>query len=171
MALLLEGMTLVFKNEALEANHPFGLKGFISDWDNGSFCTDGTISKISYFEVDDGFCVLTAMKDLGLNLSASYAEDVAVFLHGGQPWTPCLWLETEQHPNGYMTCWHVFNDEGRISVPAYFKRGKTLAGLQDLSMDDVYARILRIGIKDGIAMLKDETSGQILYGPKQICRH
>lgn len=68
MAILLEGMTLVFANETIEAKYPDGLYGFISNWDNGSFCTDGTISKISFFEVGDGLDVLMAMPSMGLEL-------------------------------------------------------------------------------------------------------
>ena len=44
MAILLEGITLVFENSTLESRHPNGLYGFISNQDRGSFCNDGTIS-------------------------------------------------------------------------------------------------------------------------------
>ena len=99
MALLLEGMTLVFENVILEAKHPDGLYGFISNWDNGSFCTDGTISKISFFEVDDGLDVLMAMPSMGLELGIEYAADVAVFMHGGGLRSPCMSNSMQYFPD------------------------------------------------------------------------
>ncbi len=171
MALLLEGMTLVFENETLEEMHPLGIKGFISEWNNGSFCTDGTISKLSFFEFQDGFCVLAAMKGMGLAISTRYAADVAVFMHDGSPWLPCLWLETEKHVENYMMCWHVTNKGSKALAPAYFKRGGTLARFQGLTMDEINDRISRAGVENGCSIFKDEISGRILYGPNQLCRH
>lgn len=48
MTILLEGKSLVFANEVLDNQYPGGTLGFRSTWDNGSFCTDGTISRISF---------------------------------------------------------------------------------------------------------------------------
>jgi len=43
-----------------------GLLGFRIAWDNGSYCSDGTVCRIAYFETDDAMCAVMAMPDYGL---------------------------------------------------------------------------------------------------------
>ena len=171
MAVLIESMTLVFENMTLEAKHPGGLYGFKKEWDNGSYCTDGTISRLSFFEEDDGFCVFMAMQDMGLAVTADYASDVAVFMHSGHLWSPCLWLETETNPFGYTVCWHTAEELGKVSVPIYFKQGGTLAKLHGLSSEDIQTRISRTGIQGKWAIFLDSNSNDFLLGPRPLCRH
>ena len=171
MALLLEGMTLVFENVILEAKHPDGLYGFISNWDNGSFCTDGTISKISFFEGHDGLGVLMAMPSMGLELGDKYAADVAVFMHGGGLRSPCTWLESKTILNGYTACYHYAEEMGKIVVPRYFKKGSTLSKFQGLTGDEITERVSRAGNNGGDALFQDNKSKNMLYGPRQLYRH
>ena len=104
MAVLLEGVSLVFENEVLEKKYPGGLLGFRAAWDNGSYCSDATVCRIAYFETDDTVCAVMAMPDYGLEISTRFAVDVAVFLHGEALWMHCLWLE----PTGRQTaCGHA----------------------------------------------------------------
>jgi hypothetical protein len=105
MTILLEGMSLIFENRVLNERYPGGDKGFRLTWDNGSFCTDGTISRLSFFESNDGFCTLLSLPSFGLNVSSTVATDEAVFMHGGRPWAPCLWLETSPISDDHMSCW------------------------------------------------------------------
>lgn len=172
MALLFEGMTLVFENAILEAKHPDGLYGFIANWDNGSFCSDGTISKISFFEVDDGLGVLMAMPGMGLELGIKYAADVAVFMHGSGLRLPCTWLESKANSNGYIACYHYAEEIGKVvAVPRYFKKGPTLSKFQGLTGDEITERVSRLGNNAGIALFQDNQSKNMIYGPRQLCRH
>jgi len=171
MAVLLEGMTLVFENATLEAKHPEGLYGFILAWDNGSFCTDSTISRLSFFEIDDGFSVFMAMQDMGLDVNVNYAEDVAVFTHGGGLWAPCLWLETGISAYGYAVCWHTAEKMGKISVPTYFNMGATLAKFQGLTADEVSKRMSWVGLNNNVSTFRDRESNILIYGPRFLCRH
>lgn len=171
MALLLEGMTLIFENSILEANHPDGLYGFIANWDNGSFCTDGTISKISFFEVDDGLGVLMAMPSIGLELGDKYAADVAVFMHGGCLRSPCTWLESKANSNGYTACYHYAEEFGEVAVPKYFRKGSTLSKFQGLTGDEIIERVSRVGNNGAIALFQDNQSKNMIYGPRRLCRH
>lgn len=171
MAILLEGMTLVFVNETLEAKHPYGLYGFISSWDNGSFCTDGTISKISFFEVGDGLDVLMTMPSMGLELGIEYAADVAVFMHGGGLRSPCAWLESKTISHGYTACYHYAEEIGKVIVPRYFKKGSTLSKFQGLTGDEITERVSRVGNNGSVALFQDNKSKNMLYGPRQLCRH
>lgn len=171
MAILIEGMTLIFESAKLAAKYPDGVYGFKKTWDNGSFCTDGIISRIAFFEEEDGFCVLAAIQDVGLDICVDYAADVAVFLYSSRPWAPCLWLETETSPLGYTTCWHATDEPGKVSVPGYFKLGLTLTRLHDLSSRDLTSRVRRSATEENYAIFVDSHSKSLFYGPKRLCRH
>lgn len=172
LALLLEGMTLVSENAILEAKHPDGLYGFIANSDNGSFCSDGTISKTSFFEVDDGLGVLLALPSMGLELGDKYAADVAAFMHGGGLRSPCIWLESKANSNGYTVCYHYAEEIGEvIAVPKHFKKQSTLSEFQDLNGDEITERVSRVGNNYGVALFQDNQSKNMIYGPKQLCRH
>ena len=172
MAILVEGMMLVFENSTLESMHPNGLYGFISNWYNGSFCTDGTISRLSFFEVDDGLNVLMAMPSMGLELGIKYAADVAVFMHGGGLRSPCTWLEYKTISNGYTACYHYAEEIGEvIAVPRYFKKGSTLSKFHGLNGDEITERVSRVSNNGGVAVFQDNQSKNMNYGPRQLCRH
>ena len=171
MAILIEGMTLVFENNTLEAKYPGGLYGFRSTWDNGSYCTDGTISRLSFFEEDDGFCVFWAMREMGLDIDVKYAADVAIIMHSGRLWTPCLWLDTQTNLQDYSVCWYFAEEIGKVSVPRYFNKGVTFAKLQGLTKFELSNRISRFSTNGDVAMFKDQESETTIYGPRQLCRH
>lgn len=175
MTILLEGVSLVFKNETLEAQCSGGVFGFRAAWDNGSFCTDGTLSRISFFETGDAFCALVAMPDYGLEVSTHFAVDVAVFLHGGFPWAPCLWLETSNVTSSkseMQVCWHITEEQGsRFAVPKYFRANSSLARYGHLDEEAIMAKVKRVGEKNGVSIFRDEVSNNTFVGPSPLLRH
>lgn len=172
MAVLLEGVSLVFENEVLERKYPGGVLGFRANWSNGSFCSDGTVSRIAYFETDDAFCTLMAMPDYGLDVSTEFAADVAVFIHGGAAWTPCLWLETSHAPESFQVCWHVTEEQGeRFAVPKYFRRDSCLARYRSLDELAIRKRLKLVGEENGEALYRDQKLGTLLCGPNPLSRH
>ena len=111
------------------------------------------------------------MRDMGLDLGGKYAADVAVIMHGGGLWAPCLWLNTETNSNEYSACWHVTRKLGKVSVPHYFNNGTTLAKLQHLTSLEIVKRISRYGMTGDIAIFRDHESKKTIYGPRQLYRH
>jgi hypothetical protein len=172
MTILLEGMSLIFENRVLNERYPGGDRGFRLTWDNGSFCTDGTISRLSFFESDDGFCTPLSLPSFGLEVSSTVATDVAVFMHGGRPWAPCLWLETSSVTDDHMSCWHIEKKrEGRLSVPLYFRPDAGLSAFGHLDEHEVRRLITRDGVKDGVSLFRDLGTNKVFGGPGQIMRH
>jgi hypothetical protein len=172
MTVLLEGMSLVFENHVLNERYSGGAKGFRLAWDNGSFCTDGTISRLSFFESDDGFCTLFSLPSYGLDVSSTAATDVAVFMHGGRLWAHCLWLEASPDGEGHTCCWHFTQTrEDRMSVPPYFQPTVGLAGCGDLDENEMRKAISRNGAKNGKSLFRDLNTGKIFGGPSPLTRH
>lgn len=171
MAVLLEGVSLVFENMVLEKKYPGGVLGFRAAWDNGSYCTDGTVCRISYFEMDDAMCAVMAMPDYGLEISTRFAVDVAVFLHGGALWMPCLWLDTRQEADSMRSCWHSSEAAGRIAVPKYFRQESNLAQYCQLDEVAISERLGQIGRYKDLGLYRDLKSRAVVFGPSPLCRH
>ena len=108
---------------------------------------------------------------MGLDVCVDHAADVAVFMHSGGLWAPCLWLETETNPFGYLVCWHTAEEMGQVSVPPYFKKGITMAKHHGMTGDEMADRICRVGSEGDVAIFRDRKANSLLYGPKQLTRH
>ena len=72
MAILLEGYSLVFQIEAVEQKYPGGTHGLVYDWNNGSWCSDGSIGRLSYYGKDDAFCCYVTLADRGLDIGTFF---------------------------------------------------------------------------------------------------
>ncbi|PKO33648.1 MAG: hypothetical protein CVU34_11885 [Betaproteobacteria bacterium HGW-Betaproteobacteria-7] len=171
MAILLEGYSLVFRIDAIEQKYPGGTHGLVYDWNNGSWCSDGSLGRISYYAKDDAFCCLLALADRGLNIASTHAEDVALILHGGHPWAPCLWAEVETTPSGFVYCAHISDKPERIFFPGYFRRDWSLAhyAIQD---EAVLARDVAPVIRSARgATYRDARLDKTFRGPGFLSRH
>ena len=171
MAILLEGYSLVFRIETVKQKYPGGTHGLVYDWNNGSWCSDGLIGRLSYYGKDDAFCCYSALADKGLAIGTTYAKDVALFLHGGRPWAPCLWAEVEMSPSGFVYCMHLSDKSEKIVYPRYFRHGLSLAhyAAQD---EAVLARdVTPIVRSAGIATYRDERLDRTFRGPGFLSRH
>jgi hypothetical protein len=172
MTVLLEGMSLVFENRVLNERYPSGVNGFRLMWDNGSFCTDGTISRLSFFESDDGFCTLMSLPSFGLEVSSRVATDVAVFMHGCRLWAPCLWLEASEEGDHHPCCWHFAEKrESRMSVPPYFQPGVGLSTRGHLDEREMRKTIMRDGEMNGVSLFRDLGTNKVFGGPGPLTRH
>lgn len=171
MAILLEAATLVVENDTLNEKYAGGVYGFVQDWRNGSYCTDGALSRISFFDEGDAFCALFSLQDRGLEVSAHYAADVAVFVNGGRPWAPCLWLETDSSYDGLPYCWHVHSEPGKLAVPRYYREGASLAVYTNLGEQQKDDQITLVGRRMHVGIYRDKLADKLLGGPLPLCRH
>ena len=171
MAVLLEGYSLVFHIEAIERKYPGGVHRLVYDWNNGSWCSDGRIGRLSYYGKDDAFCCYAALADSGLHIGTTHAEDVALVLHGGNLWKPCLWAEVETTPVGFVYCIHLSDKTDKIVFPGYLSREWSLAhyATQD---EDVLARDVTPVVRSaGVAMYRDARLERTFRGPGFLSRH
>lgn len=171
MAILLEAATIVVENDTLVDKYAGGIYGFVQDWRNGSFCTDGILSRISFFNEGDAFCALLKLKDRGLAVSGKYAADVAVFVDGGRPWSPCLWLETDFTYDGMPYCWHAESPSGRLAVPRYYREGASLACFSGIDKSVMEKRVVLVAQSKHQGFYQDNESRKIIGGPLPLCRH
>lgn len=161
----------MIENDTLDEKYVGGVYGFMRDWDNGSFCTDGIVSRISFFEERDAFCAWSSLKDRGLHVSERFAADVALFVDGSRAMSPCLWLETGWTFDGMSICWHTEVDPGKLAVPQYYREGASLAGYARLEKFEIKDRIALIDQLKGQGIYRDIESSRIIGGPLPLRRH
>jgi hypothetical protein len=131
-----------------------------------------TISRLSFFESDDGFCTLLSLPSFGLEVSSTLATDVAVYMHGCRPWAPCLWLETSPVSDEHSCCWHFAEKrEDRMSVPPYFQPMAGLSARGHLDERELRGSIKRVGVKNGISFFRDLKTNKVFGGPSALVRH
>lgn len=171
MALLLEGYSLVFQIEAVERKYPGGLPGLVYDWDNGSYCADGRIGRLSYYGKEDAFCCDGALADGGLDIESTHAEDVALVMHGGHPWVPCLWMEVDMTPAGFVYCTHVSDLSERVAFPKYFRREWSLAHYASQDEARVVRDVSPVVRSSNVTMYHDARLERMFQGPGFLSRH
>lgn len=171
MAILLEGYSLVFQIEAVEQKYPGGTQGLVYDWNNGSWCSDGSIGRLSYYGKDDAFCCYVTLADRGLDIGTTHAKDVALVLQGGHPWAPCLWAGVETTPSGFVYCTHLSDKSERVVFPKYFRREWSLAHYA-AQEEEVLARdVAPVARTAGVAMYRDDRLDRTFRGPGFLSRH
>lgn len=173
MAILLEGYSLVFEIEKIEQKYPGGLRGLVYEWNNGSWCSDGYIGRFSYYTKDDAICCLLALSDRGLELEVTHAEDVALVLHGGHPWVPCLWLDIDMTPSGFMFCKHIEDpaEGGKIASPKYFSQDLSLAHYASKDECVLETDVQLVSRSGTAATFRDTKLDRVFQGPGFLPRH
>lgn len=171
MTILLEGCSLVFELATLETKYRGGVLGFIWDWDNGSWCTDEVLGRVAYYSENDALFCAMALEDVGLKVGERYAEDVAIFLHGGRPLRPSLWAEVKIVNDRFSTCDHTNGRSGNIKLPRYFSKELSLAHYAALDFESLKKLVVPVGRKGNVTLYKDLRSDKTFLGPGQLSKH
>ena len=171
MAILLEGYSLVFQIETIECKYPGGTLGLIYDWNNGSWCSDGTLGRLSYYTKDDAFCCLLGLADRGLEIDITHAEDIAFVLHGGHPWMPCLWMDIEVTPSGFIYCSHITENVEKVVFPKYFRRELSLAHYASKDETVLTRDVSPIARSTTSATYLNSRLNKTFQGPGFLARH
>lgn len=171
MGILLEGYSLVFQMEAVDHRYPGGMHGLVYDWNNGSWCSDGRIGRLSYYGKNDAFCCYVAMADSGLDVGTTHAEDVALILHGGHPLVPCLWADVETTPSGFIYCTHLSDETEKIVLPKYFRHEWSLAHYAAVNEAILARDVTPIVRSAGVATYRDSRLDKTFSGPGFLSRH
>lgn len=118
MSILVEAISIVVPNAVLETHYPQGVEGFARDCPNGTFCSDGRISRVGFMSARDTGFFLQLLQACGLDhRSEGPAGNVVVVDQNTGPAQACLWLEFAHHEAGVALAWHAGFRPGRLVVP------------------------------------------------------
>lgn len=171
MTILLEGCSLVFELERLEAKYSGGVLAFLWDWDNGSWCCDEFVGRLSYYSHGEAMFCASALGDQGIHMGKRYAEDIAIVMQGQRPLLPCLWAEVQIIGNRFCTCTHMNSEAETIKLPRYFRRDLSLAHYATLDSASLNKTVMPIGRRGKTTLYKDLQLDKVFPGPGQLSRH
>lgn len=171
MSVLLEGACLIIPNTVLEAKYRGGVSAFHRAWSNASFCSDGKLSRLSYFDRCEAEAVRSALGDEGFDIANDDTAEVALLGHGGEGIAPYLWLDIERTRTGLLLCSLSGVPAGKVAVPGYYQLGTTLAAYGALSEGRLKQRLERAPSEMRIGVFTDLKTGKAVYGPRPLVRH
>lgn len=94
MAVLIEGLSVVIRVDAINARYPGGWEAFASNAPNASVCWDGELARAGFMMPTDTRAYVKTLENLGLiHLVDGMARDFVVVDQLQGPATPCEWIE------------------------------------------------------------------------------
>lgn len=174
MSILLDGVCVIVRADALEARYPGGCAGFARDAGIDSYRRDDHLVAVSFYERRDATCVVAQLIHAGFELGGQFACDIAVFDSGGELWQPCLWLEISENDDGLAIGSLAGVDAESIGVPPYFDEERvedSLGSLYRLTDRQLRRRLAVQGREEGCLLLLDRKTGQTRRAGMPILRH
>src|SRR5689334_25092681 len=94
MAVLIEGISVVIRTEALLKKYPGGWNAFLAIVPNRTLCSDNELTRVGFMTPQDVKAFVTQLQQSGLEFLRSETPiDLAVVDQNQGPIRPCNWLE------------------------------------------------------------------------------
>jgi len=119
VSVLIEGISVVVRNETLEEKYPGGVDAYRLHVPNRTFCTDGVLTRVGFMvPIDVGFWVRILQKRGLLWVdSEKRFRDIAVVDQLAGPTSTCDWLVYERQFDGPNYAWLSGTEPGELAVP------------------------------------------------------
>lgn len=117
MSVLVEGITVVFRNDSADARVAGGWEAVRQNAPNNTFRTDGRVSAVSFMVPDDVDHFIISLENVGFKFVESGSSiDIAVVDQRTGFTTVCDWLETDVDHRGVRYCWSAGSTPGEMAV-------------------------------------------------------
>jgi hypothetical protein len=119
MSVLIEGISVVVRNETLEEKFPGGAVAYCLDCPNKTFSTDGRLTRVGFMVPNDVGFFVRCLQKRGLLWvdSEKRFRDVAVVDQLSGPTSTCDWLVYERQFDGPAYAWQTGTELGELAVP------------------------------------------------------
>lgn len=130
MAVLVEGISVIVRRDAIESKYRGGWSAFVDDVPNPTLCADDEVVRIGFMAPPDVGAYVQRLERNGLRfLDCGKPVDLAIADQQEGLTTECDWLEfgkLEFGTSGKVSaCW--FFDEPRMCAGLHFRASMTLA--------------------------------------------
>lgn len=160
MAVLIEGYSVVVRNNALASKYPGGVEGYRQDCPNNTFCADENLSRIGFMARTDADVFVAQLVEKGFTpYRKGAAEDVALVSEADGFLRPCAWLEFGQWGQA-MIAWLAGTKRGDLHAPTGWNAEKRM---RHLSLEEIQQRLEYIRSDGNVDVYRDKTTGQELY--------
>jgi hypothetical protein len=171
VSVLIEAVSIVVRNAALEAHYPHGVDGFARDCPNATFCSDGRLSRVGFMSMRDTGFFVQLLQACGLDYrSEGPAGDVVVVDQNTGSAQPCLWLELGHNAEGIALAWHASHRPGRLVVPFGWDSDR-IDAFQHAPGTPFTRRLRYLRTEDWQDWFQDRRTGELLCVESAIVTH
>jgi hypothetical protein len=134
---------------------PGGLAAFESNAPNGTFCTDGVISRVGFMVEADARTFINTLASQGMASSiAELHAEIALFIQGHGFSHSCSWLQSGLF-DGRPCVWLSGTDRGDLFIPKADLHTDVI-GISDEEFES-------IGFKNKVQVYRHKKTGELRY--------
>lgn len=165
MSVLVEAITVIFRNATADALIQGGLATIQNNPPNNTYRTDGCLSALGFMTPEDTNHYLEQLKGAGFKfIENGKAVDIAVCDQIRGFTSDCEWLETETDERGVRFCWMLGQALGEICTPDGWTFEASLYSTGTFRANDEPVDHLKfLRTKDGLNIYLDENIGKEVY--------
>jgi hypothetical protein len=132
MAVLVEGISVIVKRDAIVAVYPGGWDAFVSGVPNQTLCADTELARVSFMTPQDVETFLKHLEHVGLRFMVEGKSiDMVVVDQSEGPTTPCDWLQfgrvgLSDGSGEVAACRTPGSRDARIALPEGWVFGESL---------------------------------------------
>ena len=161
MAVLIEAFSVIVRVQAIRDKYFGGVKAFMDDIPNSTFCTDGSLGRVGFMSLDDAFFFSAELMKKGLGSLRGDREntDIAYAVQDVGLIDECSWLVVERlsidaHDHEVTACSLVGESQQGLSVPKDWSY-EQYASLTSVSENEILSMaqehdsaVLSLSVKD-----------------------
>lgn len=171
MAILVEGISVVIKAEAITDKYPGGWEQFKRDVPNQTLCADGELARVGFMAPDDVERYVARLEEKGLAFQAGgSAVDLAVVDQQKGFTLSCDWAEyghvhiDEKQTQRVAACRRTGSQQRIVSYPDGWEFEHSLSkDFQYVQAGDVDQELDFIRKEDGVSVYRHVPTGKTVY--------
>jgi hypothetical protein len=170
MAVLIEGISVVIRTEALLKKYPGGWGAFLAIIPNKTLCSDNELTRVGFMTPQDVGSFINILQQAGLEFQKSgNAIDLVVIDQLRGPTTWCEWIEfghinMNANGNKVAVCRLAGSQSMQVVTPNGWKyEGSLSASHGFVSNDDANKNLEFLRNENGVDVYLDKTTGEEVY--------
>jgi hypothetical protein len=165
MSVLIEAITVVFRNDTAEAQIQGGIETIRNNPPNGSFRTDGKISAVGFMTPSDVEKFVSSLQRVGFSfIIDGVSVDIAVCDQNMGFSAHNDWLDTATDERGVRCCWLLGHEQGEMAVQEGWEYERSMYTTGSFRADDDQCENLKFLRKEnGLEVYWDEEQNREVY--------
>ena len=160
MGVLVEAISVIVPVRVLEEKYPGGVQGYARNCPNGTYCSDGSLTRVGFMVPADVEAFLEHLAGFGLvSFDGARCIDMAVVDQRQGPTARCDWCEFGVHRLGFSVAWLTGTSASPMAAPP----GWTVARARSIRFapaEERAGRFLRLARKAGVEIYLDFRTGR-----------
>lgn len=160
MGVIIEAINVIVPVAAIESRFPGGLPSYEGVVPNGTFCSDGYLTRVGFTAGPDVEAFISVITASGLRLlNGNEFEEIAVVDQQTGPTRRSNWLQAGKYPNGLGVAWLLGTSPSPVAIPVNWTPTKFRFHLRE----ELGERFLPLTNEKGNDVLLDFKTGKETY--------